>query len=211
MSFAPSSTDGGVINIGSSVGIGNANFNGQSSASGPSTNMGLNLNLGAPAQPTLMLQNLHNFNNGLDTHYQALGSGLDHKLQNLKVIVKINLRNEEANYIDGLRVKSTNNQGFGNSKKPTVVTNFTHGDQVYNFTVPPGEQRWFWGSRDINDKAKQQIIMDQFSNNNLINLYNTKYVTELKDKLIVDGVTQGIYNQRFGDDDKEVEVRNFRD
>lgn len=61
MSFAPSSTDGGVINIGNSVGIGNANFDGQSSASGPSTNLGFNLNLGAPAQPTLMLENLYRY------------------------------------------------------------------------------------------------------------------------------------------------------
>lgn len=45
----------------------------------------------------------------------------------------------------------------------------------------------------------------------LMNLYNSKYVTELKDKLIVDGVTQGIYNHQFGHSDKEVEVRNFRD
>lgn len=45
----------------------------------------------------------------------------------------------------------------------------------------------------------------------LMNLYNSKYVTELEDKLIVDGVTQGIYNHQFGHSNKEVEVRNFRD
>ena len=47
-----------MINIGNSVGMGNANFNGQSSASGASTGMNFDLNLGGGAQPTLMLMNL---------------------------------------------------------------------------------------------------------------------------------------------------------
>ena len=58
MAFAPSSTDGGVINIGHSVGVGNANFGGESSATGPSTGLNLGLNMGSPTQPTLMLVNL---------------------------------------------------------------------------------------------------------------------------------------------------------
>ena len=66
MAFAPSSTDGGVINIGNSVGVGNANFGGESSATGPSTGLNLGLNLGTPTQPTLMLVNLVNIIGPMD-------------------------------------------------------------------------------------------------------------------------------------------------
>lgn len=124
MSFAPSSTDGGVINIGNSVGIGNANFDGQSSASGPSTNLGLNLNLGAPAQPTLNLVNLYRYD--------------PFSLENLS-FSKHYSETEDAIYVDGVTSNGIYNQGFGSSKKPTIVTNFTFGDKVYNFTVPAGE------------------------------------------------------------------------
>ena len=54
---------------------------------------------------------------------------------------------KDAIYVDGLTSSGTNNHGFGNSKKPTVVTNFTFGDKVYNFIVPAGEQKMFWGYR----------------------------------------------------------------
>ena len=118
---------------------------------------------------------------------------------------------EDAIYVDGVTSSGIYNHGFGSSKKPTIVTNFTFGDKVYNFTLPAGEKRMFWGSRDANDKAKQQLIMDKhMTKKHLMNLYNSKYVTELKDKLIVDGVTQGIFSP-FGDSSKGVEVRNFRD
>ena len=69
MQFAPN-MDGGALNIGGSVFMGNANFNGTSSASGATTGMNIGLNLGdmgsmggnmggasTPA-PTLMLVNL---------------------------------------------------------------------------------------------------------------------------------------------------------
>ena len=136
---------------------------------------------------------------------------MDFKLQNLS-FSKHYSETKDAIYIDGVTSSGTYNQGFGNAKKPTVVTNFTFGGKVYNFTVPAGEQRMFWGSRDSNDKAKQQMIMDKhMPKKSLINLYNSKYVTELPDRLIVDGVTQGIYNSAFGHSDKVVEVRNFRD
>ena len=46
MNFAPNSSNGGYINIGGSVGMGNAEFGGSSSASGPS--VGLDLNLSMP-------------------------------------------------------------------------------------------------------------------------------------------------------------------
>jgi hypothetical protein len=123
MSFAPSSTDGGVINIGNSVGIGNANFDGQSSASGPSTNLGFNLNLGAPAQPTLMLVNLDSYNPSLEN----LSFSKNYR------------ETKDAIYVDGVTSNGIYNQGFSSSKKPIIVTNFTFGDKVYNFTVPAGE------------------------------------------------------------------------
>tara|TARA_B110000503_G_C6890201_1_gene306397 strand:+ start:34 stop:255 length:222 start_codon:yes stop_codon:yes gene_type:complete len=70
MSFAPSSTDGGMINIGNSVGVGNANFNGQSSASGPSTGMNLGLNFGNQAQqPSLSLVNLESYDQFMPAWY----------------------------------------------------------------------------------------------------------------------------------------------
>ena len=74
-------------------------------------------------------------------------------LQNLRLCDSYR-ETKDAIYVDGVTSSGTYNQMFGSARKPTVVTNFTFGDKVYNFTVPAGEQRMFWGSRDINDKAK---------------------------------------------------------
>ena len=64
MQFAPTSSNGGAINIGGSVGMGNAEFGGSSTASGPSTGLDLNLNMGGMGKPTepatMMLMNLVN-------------------------------------------------------------------------------------------------------------------------------------------------------
>ena len=69
MQFAPN-MDGGALNVGGSVFMGNANFDHNSNASGATTGMNIGLNLGdmgnmggnmgggAPTAPTLMLINL---------------------------------------------------------------------------------------------------------------------------------------------------------
>ena len=104
-----------MINIGNSVGMGNANFNGQSSASGPSTGMNFDLNIGGAAQPTLMLVNL------ADAGYDGRSPVI----------------------IDGVTSNGRFSRVLGrkNSTRPTVVKNFKFGDKVFNFTLAPGETR----------------------------------------------------------------------
>jgi len=89
MQFAPTSSNGGAINIGGSVGMGNAEFGGSSTASGPSTGFDLNLNMGGmggstkPAEPaTMLLMNLVNeidvANIQSQANFNGNGAGSNH-------------------------------------------------------------------------------------------------------------------------------------